>query len=201
MDCWLRVGAKKNAALLRKAPQSQGDQRGAIRQRCSEALADYFLGAAATHAPFLSAPPFGSHFIFAFTHSALVVGVGCAKAAGASSNAAITAATGRSFMAKLLSLGSRGGTIGLLAEPQMNGRERHTQTHCVGCGTPVLVFLKNVGGKVVQYSGILPNTEVVCPYWPQCPSAPHYKFRKKEIHILFCLLGSIWPKKTSQGEW
>lgn len=82
--------------------------------------------------------------------------------------------------------------------------ESATHRHmCVdlGCGTPVLVFLKNVGGKVVQYSGILPNTEVVCPYWPQCPSAPHYKFRKKEIHIPFCLRGSIWPKKTSQGAW
>ena len=85
-----------------KRRSSQGDQRGAIRQRCSEALSDYFLGAAATHAPFLSAPPLGSHFIFAFTQSALVVGVACAKAAGASSNAPITAATGRSFMAKLL---------------------------------------------------------------------------------------------------
>jgi hypothetical protein len=54
----------------------------------------YFLaGAAATHAPFLSAPPFGSHFIFAFTQSALVVGVACANAAGASRSAPINAAT------------------------------------------------------------------------------------------------------------
>jgi len=64
-------------------------------------LRRYFLslaGAAAAHAPFLSAPPFGSHFIFAFTQSALVVGVACANADGASTSAPITTTTERSFI-------------------------------------------------------------------------------------------------------
>jgi len=83
----------------------------------------YFLaGAAATQAPFLSAPPFGSHFILAFTQSALVVGVACANAAGASRSVPINAVTGRSFI--FLSLSSfckRLVSIEQLAERPVNG--------------------------------------------------------------------------------
>ena len=53
---------------------------------------------AATHAPFLSAPPFASHFILAFAQSALLVGAVCANAAGANAIAPATAAIMRSFM-------------------------------------------------------------------------------------------------------
>src|SRR4051812_24312896 len=60
--------------------------------------ASVFAGAAATHAPFLSAPPFGSHFIFAFVQSALFVGGVCANAAGAKTSALTTATTERTFM-------------------------------------------------------------------------------------------------------
>jgi hypothetical protein len=67
----------------------------------------------------------------------------------------------------------------------------------LGCGTPVLVFLKNVGGKVVQYSGILPNTEVVCPSCPQCPSAPHSKFRKKRFIFFFVAWKCMTQKDIS----
>src|SRR5215831_1356534 len=61
----------------------------------------YFLsafGVAATQAPFLSAPPFGSHFIFAFRHSAFVLGVDCAKAVGESASAPTMATAIRNFM-------------------------------------------------------------------------------------------------------
>jgi hypothetical protein len=54
-----------------------------------------------------------------------------------------------------------------------------------------------------------PNSDTNCdegqlsrmcaPKCPYCPSAPHYKFMKREIYILFCCCASLWPKKTSWG--
>src|SRR5262245_58009350 len=70
----------------------------------------YFLsafGVAATQAPFLSAPPFGSHFIFAFTHSAFVLGVDWAKAVGESTSAPATVAAIRNFISVSFRLAPR----------------------------------------------------------------------------------------------
>src|SRR5262245_64917582 len=53
---------------------------------------------AATHAPFLSAPPFASHFILALAQSFWLVGAVCANAAGANAIVPATAAIMRSFM-------------------------------------------------------------------------------------------------------
>src|SRR5262245_9836692 len=65
------------------------------------------FGVAATQAPFLSAPPFGSHFIFAFTHSAFVLGVDCAKAVGESASAPTMATAIRNFIAVSFRLAPR----------------------------------------------------------------------------------------------
>src|SRR5262245_41532775 len=94
----------------------------------------YFLaGAAAMHAPFLSAPPFGSHFIFAFTQSALVVGAACANTVGASRSEPISAITGRSFIVLSLRLVCRSTSIQPLPERLVNGREAG---HQVGSTSP-----------------------------------------------------------------
>src|SRR4029453_3041984 len=60
-------------------------------------------GAAATQAPLPSLPAFSSHFILAFSQSALLVGVVacCAMAVGANASSAITAVIGNSFMSGL----------------------------------------------------------------------------------------------------
>src|SRR5581483_3137752 len=82
----------------------------------------YFLvaaGVAATQAPLPSLPPFSSHFILAFSQSALLVGVAagvcCANAVGASTSTATTAAIGNSFMWVLPLLASFGEREVLLA--------------------------------------------------------------------------------------
>src|SRR5262245_60957881 len=93
--------------------RQSGCKRGSARRRGTPVAhahkALYFFTAsfaagAATHAPLPSLPPLASHFIFAFSQSALLVGVGvvCANATGVNANEAITAAIGRNFMLVLL---------------------------------------------------------------------------------------------------
>src|SRR5215471_14522007 len=59
-----------------------------------------FAAGAATHVPLPSFPPLASHVIFAFSQSALLVGVGvvCANATAESANEAITATMGSNFI-------------------------------------------------------------------------------------------------------
>src|SRR5215510_10354248 len=96
-------GAQK---FVRRSTDEKGSAP-ARRAHSSHLRTPYFFtaswaaGVAARHAPLPSLPPFSSHFILAFSQSALLVGVGaavCAIATEANAQAATSATTGSSFM-------------------------------------------------------------------------------------------------------